>query len=112
MAALTVGPCARAGELAEGMLCSKLVSAMDGRSQNKIRQSAVTVLNIMGKIDSAHIQHGEPGIMSQLNKQGGVAMAELTSVHCREHPDMTIFNAAAYVYSGIRSLLIQIGAAQ
>ncbi len=109
MTALIAAPCSYADELAENMPCSRLITVMNSHTQIRLHQSAAMIMKIMGKLDSAHIEHGETGIMDKLNNQGESAISELTSVHCREHPNMTIFNAAAYVYDGLRGLLIQIG---
>ncbi len=101
-----------AEDLTQNTPCSKLVTAMDSHNQDQIHQAAVMILNIMDTLDNAHTERGEPGIMNQLSDQGEIDMAAMTSVHCREHRQMTIYNSAAYVYRGLRDLEVQFGTAK
>lgn len=68
--------------------------------------------NMMYNLDQRHTDNGEPGIMSQLSDKGELDMAILAVEHCRLHPNSTIYNAAAFVYVGMRDLEIQFGTAK
>ena len=85
---------------------------MDSENYERIRQFDRYIFNIMDKMDIDHVQDGEPGIMSQLSRDGRASLFAATSVSCRNHPNMTVYNSAALVYRGTREIEIQFGTAK
>jgi hypothetical protein len=103
---------AKAAEITDKTPCSELVSAMDSKNNERIRQFLIYEFNVMDGMDIDHVQRGEPGIMSQLSDDGKINLASATSVQCRSHPNMTVYNSTALVYRGTRELEIQFGTAK
>jgi hypothetical protein len=71
-----------------------------------------TPCSVMDTMDIDHVQRGEPGIMSQMSESGKTNLFAVTSVQCRNHPSMTVYNSAALIYRGTRDIEIQFGAAK
>jgi hypothetical protein len=103
---------AYASEITDKTPCSELVSAMDSKNTERIREFLVYEFNVMDTMDIEHTQRGEPGIMSQLSDEGKINLASVTSVQCRNHPKMTVYNSTALVYRGTREMEIQFGTAK
>jgi hypothetical protein len=90
----------------------KYVAALESRDFPQIRAFAAYVLNSMDNLDMKHTQAGESGIMAQLSDVGRSRMVPITSANCRDHLKMTVYNSAAFVYTGMREMQIQFGAAR
>lgn len=109
---LLVGTTASAAEITDKTQCVEFVAALEARDFPMIRAFATYVLNTMDDLDIKHTQAGEPGIMARLSDDGRKRMVPITSVNCRDHPKMTVYNSAAFVYIGIREMQIQFGNAK
>jgi NADP-dependent 3-hydroxy acid dehydrogenase YdfG len=105
-------PSARTAEITDRTPCTALIAAMDSENRANIRTFMLYVLNTMDDLDIQHTQAGEPGIMSQLSDEGRLNMSAMTSVNCRNHVKMTVYNSAALVYRGIRDMQLQLGTAK
>jgi len=103
---------ARAAEITDKAPCSEMVAASDANNPVRFRPFILYIMNSMEVMDSRHTEAGEPGIMAQLSDEGRLNMAAAASVRCRNYPKMTIYNATAAVYRGIRDMQIQFGAAK
>ena len=77
-----------------------------------IRPFTLYVLNKMDDMDARHTQVGEAGIMAQLSDEGRASMAAMTSINCKDHPKMTVYNSTAFVYRGMREMQLQLGNAK
>jgi hypothetical protein len=98
-----------AAEITDITPCSALVEVMDSENLERIRQYGYYIFNVMDTMDIDHVQRGEPGIMSQMSDAGKTNLFAATSVQCRNHPNMTVYNSAALVYRGTRDIEIQFG---
>ena len=85
---------------------------MNTRNPEALTETKQYILNAMDKLDSAHTEAGEPGIMASLTDSGELDMVAMTAVHCQNHPKETIYNAAAFVYRGTRDMERQFGTAK
>ena len=103
---------ALAAEITDKTSCAELVAAFDAKNMPQVRAFSDYILNTMDRLDAQHTQAGEPGIMSQLSDDGRLRMVPLASVSCRDHPKMTVYNSAAFVYAGIRAMELQLGTAK
>jgi hypothetical protein len=103
---------AHAAEITDKTPCSALVEVMDSENLERIRQYGYYIFSVMDTMDINHTQRGEPGIMAQLSDSGKTNLFAATSVQCRNHPSMTVYNSAALVYRGTRDMEIQFGTAK
>jgi hypothetical protein len=78
----------------------------------KLQEYYLFMGNTMDGLDIDHIQAGKPGIMASLSDDGRQNLVAAAAVQCRNHQNMTIWNAAAYVYRGIRDMEMELGAAK
>ena len=106
-------------EITEKTRCSEFVATSDSfeRTTNtvdreKLREFYLYMGNAMDGLDIDHIQAGKPGIMASLSDDGRQNLVAGAAVQCRNHTNMTVWNAAAVVYRGIRDLEMQFGAAK
>jgi hypothetical protein len=99
---------ARAAEIDPKTPCAEFVAALDGRDFPKIRAFSDYVLKTMDELDMKHMRSGQSGIMAQLSDDGRSHMVPITSVHCRDNLKMTVHNSAAFVYTGIREMQMQL----
>jgi hypothetical protein len=108
---LAVGQAA-AMDLTDKTPCAAMVKAFDSNDPARVVSFATYALNKMDELDSNHTRRGEPGIMAQLSDDGRSSMVAITSVNCRKYPKMTIYNSAAFVYTGMREMQMQLGTAK
>ena len=94
-------------DFTSAMLCSELVSAMDSKNNERIRQFLICEFNVMDAMDI-----GAARRLSQLSDDGKINLASATSVQCRSHPNMTVYNSTALVYRGTREIETQFGTAK
>lgn len=87
-------------------------SAMDRQDMTTIRSALVYMRDTMEQWDIAHTSAGEPGIMAQMSDKAITNMIALAGAYCRSHPKMTVRNAAAFSYRGMRDLEMQFGNAK
>jgi hypothetical protein len=78
----------------------------------KLQEYYLFMDNVMDGLDIDHVQAGQPGIMASLSDDGRRGLTAAAAVQCRNHQNMTIWNAAAFVYRGIRDMEIQFGTAK
>ena len=108
---LAVGQAA-ATDITDKTTCAAMVTAFDSNDPARVLPFGTYVLNMMDELDSKHTRRGEPGIMAQLSDDGRSSMVAITSVNCRKYPKMTIYNSAAFVYTGMRAIQMQLGTAK
>lgn len=70
------------------------------------------IKNVMETLDSKHTENGEPGIIAQLSDEGFKTLVATTTVWCRDHPRQTVYNSAAFVYTGAREMELEMGTAK
>jgi hypothetical protein len=78
----------------------------------KLQEFYLFMGNTMDGLDIDHIQAGKPGIMASLSDDGRQNLVAAAAVQCRNHPNMTVWNSAAFVYRAIRDMEIEFGAAK
>jgi hypothetical protein len=89
---------------------SKLLS--ETKEGQKLQEYYLFMGNVMDGLDIDHVQAGRPGIMASLSDQGRSNLVAAAAVQCRNHQNMTIWNAAAFVYRGIRDMEMELGTAK
>jgi hypothetical protein len=110
--ALMAGTAAHAEEITDKTRCTAMIAALNTDQRAKIRPYVLYVLNAMEAMDSDNTQRGDPGIMAAMSDKGRINMAVGADLVCRAHPQMTVWNAAAEMYRGMRDMEIAFGAAK
>jgi len=118
-----------ANEINDKTRCSDFVATSDGYEKvisagnvskrfhateegQKLQEFYLYMGNVMDGLDVDHIQSGTPGIMASLSDDGRRNLVAAAAVQCRNHPNMTVWNAAAFLYRGTRDLEMQFGTAK
>jgi hypothetical protein len=92
--------------------CALAAAAVDSGDRDKILEVGNYIRNVMEDLDEQHTNGGEPGIIAGKTDQAMVDMLAMTTVHCRNNPKSTLYNAAAFVYRGTRDLETMFGVAK
>ena len=103
---------ARAADFSDGMPCSAVAATLDHGNQETRRSFILYVEGTIEKIDVAHTDRGEPGIVNKLSDGGFLDLVAVVSVHCREFPKLNVYNSAAYVYRATRELELSLRTAK
>jgi hypothetical protein len=123
----TVATNAMAAEITDKTRCSEFVAASNAYEKatkagsklfketeegQQLQEYYLFMGNTMDGFDIDHVQAGNPGIMASLTDDGRRNLVAAAAVQCRNHPNMTVWNAAAFVYRGIRDMEIELGTAK
>lgn len=92
--------------------CSVVPAALQKQDQEAIEAIGNYVENTMDEMDLKHTENGDPGIMAQLSDDGLKHFIATSLAYCDAHPKSSIYNAAAFVYRGMRDLEMQFGVAK
>jgi hypothetical protein len=102
---------AMGAELTDQTRCVDAIKRFDP-PQTGLGELADYIKNVMELLDRKHTEDGEPGIIAQLSDDGFWNLVGSTTVWCRDHPRQTVYNAAAFVYTGTRELELELGTAK
>jgi hypothetical protein len=126
LALMTTGGAAQA-EINDKTRCSEFVATSNAyeRATNasnkifnkteegrKLQEYYLFMDNVMDGLDIDHVQAGKPGIMASLSDDGRQKLTAAAAVQCRNHQNMTVWNAAAFVYRAIRDMEMELGTAK
>lgn len=92
--------------------CAAFVQALDQGQRNELLDYMTYVSNVFDQLDLRHTQNGEPGIATGWSDKGRADNVLVAFEECRQHPRMTIYNAAAVTYAGLRALETSLGVAR
>jgi hypothetical protein len=101
-----------ATEINDGTSCSSAIKAFDNKEGPDMRMVRDYIKGVMYELDQSHTDSGEPGILAQMSDGGQIQVAIQSVEHCRLHPASTIYNAAAFVYVGVRAMEMELGTAK
>jgi hypothetical protein len=99
-------------EISDHTSCSSAVKAFDNKDKPDMMSVLDYIKGVMYELDQNHTDHGEPGILAQMSDRGQVETAIQAVEHCRLQPVSTIYNAAAFVYVGVRAMEVELGTAK
>ena len=68
-----------------------------------------TIEKVMRQADQTHVRRDRSGIIAGLSRDGFLDVRMTAIVTCRQHPEMTLFEAAQEMYDGVRDIEQSLG---
>jgi hypothetical protein len=108
---ITTGP-SYADDYTDNTSCTEMATAFNNKDMDGIGDAVQYIENVFDNLDSSHVENGEPGVVGQWSDQGLRDNVAVVATWCQQHPKETVYNAAAEVYNGIRSMEMEFGTAK
>jgi hypothetical protein len=92
--------------------CAQMATAFNNKDMDGIADAVQYIENVFDGLDSRHVENGEPGVVDQWSDQGLRNNVAVVAGWCQQHQKETVYNAAAEVYNGLRSMEMALGVAK
>lgn len=89
--------------------CPLAVEAFDDEDRAAIRTMTGYIASIMRTVDLYHVKQDEPSAIDPLNERGFNTIVVMAVMHCQDHPDQTVQEAAIATYIGHRVMQTEFG---